>query len=158
VKKYQSLNKRLTYNIIGQNKRPVAVCLNDAKSCYDRIVHSVASLAMQRLGTPIEPIVCMFTTIQNLQHRIRTVSGDSLIGFSGKLYMVPIKGVGQGNGAGPQLWAVVSTPIYDMLRAMGYGAQFESSISHDRLHFVGFTIVDNADLVQTAQLGRRGFQ
>ena len=67
----QSLNKRLTYDIIRQKKRPGALCSNDAKSCYDRIVHSVASLAMQRVGAPLEPIVCMFTTIQNLQHRIR---------------------------------------------------------------------------------------
>ena len=41
----QSLNKRLTYDIIRQKKRPGALCSNDAKSCYDRIVHSVASLA-----------------------------------------------------------------------------------------------------------------
>jgi hypothetical protein len=45
-----------------------------------------------------------------------------------------------------------------MLQAMGYGAHFEASISHDRLHFVGFAIVDDADLVQTARSGRRGFQ
>ena len=70
---------------------------------------------MQRVGAPVEPIICMFTTIQNLEHRIRTVYGDSEIGFSGKLFTVPIQGVGQGNGAGPQIWAVVSTPIFDML-------------------------------------------
>jgi hypothetical protein len=153
----QSLNKRLTYDIIRQKKRAGAVCSNDAKSCYDRIVHSVASLAMQRVETPVEPIVCMFTTIQNLQHRIRTVYGDSTLGFSGRLYTIPIQGVGQGNGAGPQIWAVVSTPIFDMLRAMGYGAHFEASISQDRLHFVGFAIVDNADLVQTSEKGNQCF-
>jgi hypothetical protein len=153
----QSLNKRLTYDIIRQKKRPGAVCSNDAKSCYDRIVHSVASLAMQRVGTPVEPIVCMFTTIQNLQHRIRTVYGDSTIGFSGRLFTIPIQGVGQGNGVGPQIWAVVSTPIFDMLRAMGYGAHFEASISQDRLHFVGFAIVDDADLVQTSEKGSQCF-
>ena len=115
----QSLNKRLTYDIIRQKKRPGALCSNDAKSCYDRIVHSVASLAMQRVGAPVEPIICMFTSIQNLQHRIRTVFGDSEVGFSGALYVVPIQGVGQGNGAGPQIWAVVSTPVLNMLRSLG---------------------------------------
>ena len=73
----QSLNKRLTYDIIRQKKRPGALCSNDAKSCYGWIVHSVASLAMQRVGDPVEPIICMFMSIQNLQHRIRTVFGDS---------------------------------------------------------------------------------
>ena len=111
----QSLNKRLTYDIIRQKKRPGALCSNDAKSCYDRIVHSVASLAMQRVGAPVEPIICMFTSIQNLQHRIRTVFGDSEVGFSGAVYVVPIQGVGQGNGAGPQIWAVVSTPVLNMV-------------------------------------------
>ena len=56
------------------------IVFNDAKSCYDRIVHSVASLAMQRVGAPVEPIICMFTSIQHLQHRIRTVFGDSEVG------------------------------------------------------------------------------
>ena len=96
-----------------------ALCSNDAKSCYDRIVHSVASLAMQRMGIEQAPIVCMFTTIQRLDHYIRTVYGDSKLSFSGKLWTVPIQGVGQGNGAGPQIWAVVSTPVLNMLRAEG---------------------------------------
>ena len=147
----QSLNKRLTYDIIRQKKRPGALCSNDAKSCYDRIVHSVASLAMQRVGAPVEPIVCMFTTIQNLQHRIRTVCGDSEIGFSGALYVVPIQGVGQGNGAGPQIWAVVSTPVFNMLRSMGFGAHLKATISGEKLEFVGFAFVDDADLIETAR-------
>ena len=147
----QSLNKRLTYDIIRQKRRPGALCSNDAKSCYDRIVHSVASLAMQRVGAPVEPIICMFTTIQNLQHRIRTVCGDSEIGFSGAMYVVPIQGVGQGNGAGPQIWAVVSTPVFNMLRSMGFGAHLKATISGDRLEFVGFAFVDDADLIETAR-------
>ena len=147
----QSLNKRLTYDIIRQTRRPGALCSNDAKSCYDRIVHSVASLAMQRVGAPVEPIVCMFTTIQNLQHRIRTVYGDSDLTFSGAMYVVPIQGVGQGNGAGPQIWAVVSTPVFNMLRSMGFGAHLKATISGERLEFVGFAFVDDTDLVETAR-------
>ena len=127
------------------------MCSNDAKSCYDRIVHLVASLAMQRVGAPVEPIVCMFTTIQNLQHRIRTVYGDSEIGFSGELYAVLFQGVGQGNGAGPQIWAVVSTPIFNMLQSMGFGAFFKATISGEELQFGGFAIVDDADLVESAK-------
>ena len=61
----------------------------------------------------------MFMSIQNLQHRIRTVYGDSEVGFSGAFYVVPIRGVGQGNGAGPQIWAVVSTLVSNMLRSLG---------------------------------------
>ena len=147
----QSLNKRLTFDLIQQKKRPAALCSNDAKSCYDRIVHSVASLCMQRLGVPPAPIVCMFTTIQNLEHRIRTIYGDSKIGFSGALWAVPIQGVGQGNGAGPQIWAAVSTPVLNLLREEGYGAYFQPAISAEKLSFVGYAFVDDTDLLSVLE-------
>jgi hypothetical protein len=152
-----SLNKRLTFDLMRQSKRPGAMCSNDAKSCYDRIVHSVASLAMQRLGVAEAPIVCMFTTIQNLEHKIRTVFGDSTIGFTGALWAVPIQGVGQGNGAGPQIWAAVSTPVLNMLRAEGHGAFFKAAISGEEISFVGYAFVDDTDLVTTGKRGNFEF-
>ena len=100
---YVALDKKLSIDLCRQKKIPGAVCSNDAKSCYDRIVHSVASLSMQRMGVPKEPLVCMFTTIANLEHNIRTAYGDSLETFGGELYALELSlnGVGQGNGAGP---------------------------------------------------------
>ena len=91
------LNKRLTFDLFRQRKQSGALCSNDAKSCFDRIAHSIASLALQRVGLPPEPIICMFTTIQQLEHKIRTAYGVSTSGFTGKLWAVPIQGVGQGN-------------------------------------------------------------
>ena len=41
-----ALNKRLTFDIIRQDKMPAGICSCDLKSCYDRIVHSFASLVM----------------------------------------------------------------------------------------------------------------
>jgi hypothetical protein len=35
------LNKRLSYDILHQTETAGAICSNDAKSCYDRILHSV---------------------------------------------------------------------------------------------------------------------
>ena len=102
---------------------------------------------MQRVGVPQEPIVCMFTTIQNLEHRIRTAYGDSESTFSGQLWAVPIHGLGQGNGAGPQIWGVVSSPVIHMLQDEGYGAFFKASISGAELSFVGYAFVDDTDLV-----------
>jgi hypothetical protein len=61
------------------------MCSNDAKSCYDRITHSVTSLCMRRMGVEEPPIVCMFTTIQNLEHYNRTAYGVSELSFTGKL-------------------------------------------------------------------------
>ena len=41
------LNKVLTADLSRQSRAPLALCCNDAVSCYDRIIHSVASLCMQ---------------------------------------------------------------------------------------------------------------
>jgi len=42
----QCLNKRLWYDYIRSTRQPVALCSNDAKSCYDQIVLLIATLCM----------------------------------------------------------------------------------------------------------------
>jgi hypothetical protein len=143
----QSLNKALTFDLWRQLRIPGAICSSDLLSCYDRIVHSFASICLQRMGVPQEPIVSMFSTIQSLHHHIRTVHGTSSRSFSGKDWAIPIHGVGQGNGAGPQVWAILSTPLFDMVRSEGGGSIFVSSLSQRSLQFVGFAFVDDTDLV-----------
>jgi hypothetical protein len=110
----QSLNKVLTFDLWRQFRQNGALCSNDAKSCYDRIVHNFASLCMQRIGTPTQPIISMFSTIQELSHHVRTIYGDSTSSYRHST-SPPIQGVGQGNGAGPQIWALVSTTVLNML-------------------------------------------
>jgi hypothetical protein len=72
---------------------------------------------MRARGVPAGPIICMFNTLQEMTHYVRTVYGDSQINFHSKdpTQETPIQGVGQGNGAGPTIWAVVSSPVLDML-------------------------------------------
>ena len=72
--------------------------------------------------------------------------------------MVPIQGVGQGNGAGPQIWAVVSTLVFNMLQSLGFGAHLKAMISGDQLEFVRFAFVDDADLVEIARSTVETFQ
>jgi hypothetical protein len=88
----------------------------------------------------------MFGTIQELQHYFRTAFGDSKNFFSANNGDIPIQGVGQGNGAGPQIWALVSTPIFNMLCSMGLGIKLCSAISKQELLYVGLGFVDDADL------------
>jgi hypothetical protein len=107
----QGLNKELTTDALCQKNQPGALVSNDAKACYDRIIHSVASICLQANGVPDEPLICMFTTIQNMKHHIRTIYGDSELSFGCKIWVVPTQSIGQGNGAGPTMWALVSTPV-----------------------------------------------
>jgi hypothetical protein len=160
----QSLNKALAFDAWRLSRVPAALCSNDAKGCYDRIVHNVASLCMQRVRVPKEPIISMFGTIQSLQHHVRTAFGDSRRFFSARRGPVPIQGVGQGNGAGPQIWALVSTPIFNMLRSKNLGMKVHTPISHQELLLVGFGFVDDTDLVfsnekcQSAKDAAQGLQ
>ncbi len=87
--------------------------------------------------------------IQWLQHHIQTLFGDSHISTGTDLWAVPISGIGQGNGTGPQIWAVVSTPILDILREAGFGTTFKLVISSQSISFVGYPFVDDTDLIQT---------
>jgi Reverse transcriptase (RNA-dependent DNA polymerase) len=144
----QCLNKRLTFDISRQLHGPMALCANDAKSCYDRIVHSVASLCMQRIGCPKPAVHSMFETLQHLRHHVRTRYGDSQASYNAADSDTPIQGLGQGNGAGPTIWALISTPVLNLLRTHGFGIKIISCISGDYLHFVGYCFVDDTDLVE----------
>jgi len=152
---YQSLNMQLTYDLIRQQRLTAAVCLNDAKACYDRIVHAFAALAILCLGIPIGPISVMFGTIQLLHHFICTAFGDSECSFTGTAMQTPLQGVGQGNGAGPQIWAAVSSPIFDMVRNSGHGSTLQSLLTQDTVKFVGFGFVDDVDLIATDNITHR---
>ncbi len=59
----QCLNKRLWYDYIRYTCQPAALCLNDAKSCYDRIVLLIATLCMCRLGASKPSVLSMIKTI-----------------------------------------------------------------------------------------------
>jgi len=139
----------LHFDHICQLKQAAIICSNNAKLCYDQIIRHIAAQSMYWCGVNKPALICIFSTIQHLRHHIHSLFGDSQISAGTELWAVPISGIGQGNGAGPQIWAVVSTPILDMLREVGFGAGFKLAISGTRVSFVGYSFVDNTNLVQT---------
>ena len=151
-----AVNKVLTNHILRQLKWTGAVCCNDAKSCYDLIGHTQASISMQRLGVPKHAISCLFGTLQSATHQVQTAYGDSDFTYGGNTNETPMHGVGQGNGAGPAIWAVVSTPILNMLRSKGFGCEFISPFSQQLTKFVGYSFVDDTDLI-ISKLGNHSF-
>jgi hypothetical protein len=105
---------------------------------------------MQRMGISKNAVNCLFTTLQEAVHQVRTGYGDSLQTYGGKVWLVPIHGVGQGNGAGPAIWAVVSTLFLNVLRSKGFGCEFCFSLSSTYYNFVGYAFVDDTDLIQSS--------
>jgi len=51
-----------------------------------------------------------------------------------------------GSGAGPQIWAAVSTPLFQILATKGFLAQIICTISTHQRSIVGSGFVDNTDL------------
>jgi len=145
-----AVNKALTFDVLRQLRRSSAVCSNDAKSCYDLIGHTPASISMQRVGVPKNVVKCLFTMLQDAFHRVCTGYGDSTQTYGGEVWLVPIHGIRQGNEAGPAIWAVVSSPLLNVLRAKGFGCEICCPLSQAFLKFVGYAFVDDTDIIQSA--------
>ena len=142
----QLLNKVLLFELSRAQHVPLAYCSTNAKSCYDRIVHSFAALAMRRLGVPKAATLTMFGVIKDMSHYVRTGFGDS-DGFYSSNLLEPFQGVGQGNGAGPAIWAAVSAPLLEFLHSRKRGASFRSPISHEQFSISSMAFVDDVDII-----------
>lgn len=75
---------------------------------------------MQRVGVPKNIVQCLFTTFHEAVHRVRTRFGDSQASYGGPVWLIPIHGIRQGNGAGPAIWVVISTPLLNILQEKGF--------------------------------------
>ena len=104
---------------------------------------------MLRAGVPVPMVESMLGTLQELRHYVRTAYGESVEFFDSFDGSKPIGGVGQGNGAAPGIWALVSTPIFDSLRRRGYGVYSRGALSGDTFQFVGYAFVDDSDIIVT---------
>jgi hypothetical protein len=143
-----AVNKVFTTDLARQEHRSMALCSNDAKSCYDRILHAIASICMRRVGVPKQTCMMMFGTLAKVKHYIRTTYGDSSNAYS--CIEIPFQGVYQGNGAGPGIWLLVSIPIINMLKSAGFGFTVRTVISGDEFSFVCYTFVDDSDVVHSS--------
>jgi hypothetical protein len=145
-----ALNKRLTFDLLRQRQQAGAFCANDAKLCYNWMVHSMMTLSMRRLGVAKDPILSMFKLLQGATHKIRTAYGDSTKTY-GQNHMVPLQTIGQGNGCGPAVYAALSAVLIDMMKTMGFGFHMMCALSATLIHFVCYVFVDDADIIHTTQ-------
>jgi len=146
----QCLNKCLLYDYARCHHVPMALCSNDAKSCYDRIVLIVAALCLCHLGADKASVQSMIGTIHGMHHHVWSTFGDSKIAQGHHEWGKPITGIGQGNGTGPQIWAAVSTPLFQILAEEGFLATIIcATLLHTHL-IIGFGFVDDTNLCITA--------
>jgi len=60
-----------------------------------------------------------------------------------------VAGIGQGNGARPQIWAAVSTPLFEILCQESFLATVICALSCQYQTMGGFAFVDDTDLIIT---------
>jgi hypothetical protein len=141
-----AFNKALCFDYFRLSKSDVSLAVLDAKSCYDRILPPLACVSLRQHGLPQSIINASFNTIKDMSHYVRTAFGTSTSSYDrGDGYM---HGILQGNGAGPCIWVMLSTPILNMLKASGCGVNIPIS-STDSFQVVGFAFVDDVDVIQS---------
>jgi hypothetical protein len=140
-----AMNRRLIIDHHQSKRICLALAMSDLKGCYDRIIHNAVSKAK---------IHSMFDTIQRMVHRIRTGFGDSTETYGGDDIMdwqFTPQGVLQGNASGPTIWSILSSVIFEILHDKGFGVEFCSTISKQLFLLVGFSYVDDCDLIQSGE-------
>ena len=105
---------------------------------------------MLRTGISYNSIKNMFLTLQKMKLKVATGYGVSKSSYAADSTMIPIQGIGQGNGAGPSGWAVISSPLFETLWSAGFATDFISCLSHTLVSLVGYGSVDDTDLLFTA--------
>ena len=114
------MSKGQKYMFSSLTRTAMATMDNDAKSCYDRIVATVALLASHKFGVPSEFCKTVGETLKTMQFSIRTAMGDSTQTYCHS-NTTPIHGVGQGGTASPAFWLLVSSILFDCYQRQATG-------------------------------------
>ena len=147
-----ALNRALTFDHFLYTRQPYCLASCDLEGCYDRIIHTAAALALRRVGVKPQKLKTMFASIQKMVHKIRTIFGDSDTTYGGDDieddWVNFPQGILQGNACGPQIWSILSSIIFEILSKRGFSVQFCSSLSKSLFTMLGFSYVDDCDLLQ----------
>jgi hypothetical protein len=84
---------------------------NDAASCYDRIIASIASLVSPSHGQHRDVCFVHVATLQEAKFRLKTDMGVTEI-FYQHCKAYPIYGTGQGSGNSPVIWVFISSVLF----------------------------------------------
>ena len=122
--------------------------MNDAKGCYDRIVHTVAILVLMSFGLSHTPAKVMFEMLQTAEHNVKTGFGPSQKAYGQQ--SPPIQGAGQGNGCAPALCSMISSIMIRVMGKHNHGVNMRTSLSMTLISLVCFAFVDDMDLPVSA--------
>ena len=90
----------------------------------------------------------MTKTLQSARHDITTAFGISTDNHFTTTQ--PHQGSGQGNGAGPTIWVMISAILLTIMRDEGFGLNDLSFLSQFSLVIAGIVFLDDADIINAA--------
>ena len=103
------------------SQKPLVKLNNDATSCYDRILASIACIASHKFGTPKSVTLVMANTLKECKYKLKTMLGVSEEYFS-HCSFTPIYGTGQGSSNSPAIWCVISSVLFTSHESKAHGA------------------------------------
>ena len=102
-------------DILRQKRHAFAIGINDARGCYNRIVHSIVILVLISFRVLRQIARALFKILQEADHHMKTGFGRSSGAYWNKI--TPHQGSGQGNGMGIMLWTLIYTKLTMMILA-----------------------------------------
>lgn len=131
--------EELKYDISYTTRRTLFNFDNDATSCYDRIIVSLASLINRKYGLHRNVVTVHATTLKEAKFHLRTHLGYSESFYSHHVEF-PIYGSGQGSGNSPSIWLFISSTLCDIHQQLSHGARFVSPDAKEevKINMVGF--------------------
>ena len=88
-----------------------------------------------------------------MEHRVRTAYGDSNLTYGvdtiPKYFNHFMMVICQGNGFAPQIWSIISSIVLSALLTQGFGIHFINSFAIEISQLVGFSYVDDCDMIQS---------
>jgi hypothetical protein len=135
--------EELKYDISYTTRRTLFNFDNDATSCYDRIIVSLASLINRKYGLHRKVVMVHASTLQQARFHIRNQTGFSTNSYSHCIEF-PIYGSGQGSGNSPSIWLFISSTLFDIHQEVSHGATFVSPDGRERVRITMVGFVDDS--------------
>ena len=135
----------VTLDLLWQKWKEGIMVSADAHMYYDRMQHSVVSICCQRLGVPLKAVICMLSTLQNMQYFLHMGHGESSTYYGGP-WLIPFQGGDQGNRAAPGFWITISIVLVQFLTSWGHMEALNMAISTLAIMFLVILFMDDMDL------------
>ncbi len=132
------LQKEIQYELTNALQRQLVAMELDARACYNRIIATCAMLISMLHGMPAEACNMQKQMLENASFKIRTSLEESTETFSHSTTS-PVYGNGQGSGALPPVWVLISSVLLDEMDQSKFRLRFQDpsgTIDHDRVMVV----------------------